>query len=157
MSETPTVAKTESGSVSYSWLRVVEGDRICDDKGEPIYEEFDFADKDYNITHFVIATPNISAHKLDDLKRILGRDADGYELDLGVSINCSLEGDKPKELKRWELGWDDYRRVSIDVYPKEFFESQPNAKDVFEQKIVPQIATWNEMNSPGYGFSKNKK
>ena len=152
MSEPLTTTKTEfEGLKAQPWLRVIESNSVCNDKGEPNFDGFDFTDKDYDCSHFVIATPNISRYELDDLKRILTRDASNCDLDMGVSISGSLEGEKGKEVDRWELGWDDMRRVSIDVYPKEFFESQPNTKEVFVQKIVPQIAKWVEMDSPSYG------
>lgn len=156
MSETGNVNQEQTPFNQHDWVRYFDGDHVCDEQGKLNFEDFDFTEKDYDTTHFVIIAPNVSAHQLErELKPVLSKDADQSELDLGVSIVGSLnEKGKEEEIGRWELGWDDYRRVSIDVFPKEFFDSDANAKDVLKDVILPKIASWNEMDKPDYGFSK---
>jgi hypothetical protein len=77
--------------------------------------------------------------KLDALKRDLRRDADGDSLDLSAIIYSSLKGTDSIVKARWELGWDDGDSVFVHIYPKEFFDSQPDAREIFDQKIVPSL------------------
>jgi hypothetical protein len=147
MSEAP-ITNMEAGKpTTPRWLRIIDSDSFSDNKGEPTFEKFDYTD---NLTHFVIATPNISQNNINDLKRICDRDANDHELDFGLSIKGPLEEEKVKQVKYFEFGWGN-RFILIEVYPKEFFDSQPNAEEVFQQKILPRVALLNETSSPDSG------
>jgi hypothetical protein len=119
-------------------VKVVDAAKIVDDKGDLIFNEFEFIQPGTFDENFILAVPNVSASDLDVLKKNLRRDADGANLDLRVSIYGSLEGSQGKETDHWEIGWDDGNRVFLDIYPKEFFQSS-GAKQAFEDQIVPDF------------------
>ena len=141
MSEKTSDIKSENNGFSTDpRIKFIEDAEIINDKGDLIFDEFSFIRPDTQDDHFIIATPNIPLVKLDDLKRNFRRDADGGNLDLSVSIHTSIDNTPDKGDGSWEMGWDDGDRVYVDIYPKEFFESQTNAREVFEQEIVPSFS-----------------
>lgn len=120
-----------------SRLRIIEGDKLTNDKGELIFDLYDLLQEAWPETRVIIATPNIPMAQLGTLKTELTRNANGDNLDLDAVIYTSLKGYTGREETRWGLGWDDGEQVFVHIYTKEFFDSAPNARQVFDDHIVP--------------------
>jgi hypothetical protein len=54
-------------------------------------------------------------------------------LDLSVLFMGIDENGEEDVLSRWELGWEDGKGQIVLVYPKEFFENNPDAIKIFTE------------------------
>lgn len=119
-------------------IRVVEGDSITGADGKLVFDLYELLVEGWS-SDVIIATPNIPLAKLASLKEELRHHANADSLDLDAIIYTSLADGEAVNTDRWKMGWDDGAQIFVRIYPKEFFGSASDAKDVFEQKIVPSI------------------
>jgi len=136
---TPVIVETE-GITKNPRLLIIEEPKITNESGDLIFDSYKFLQEAWSEGSVILATPNVPLSDLEPVKKAFSRDADGDNLDLTAAIYSSIDGgSSSKETDRWEIGWDDGTRVFVRVYPKEFFDSQPNAREIFDQKIVPSL------------------
>lgn len=134
--------ETKEGKEDYSThpnFKLIDGPEIADDKGELIFNSHEFIENHWKNHQFVIATPDIPSIMLGPLENDLRRIADIENHDLSALIYGSIEDEEEKVKDRWELGWDDGHYIAVHIFPKEFFDSQPDAREIFDQKIAPQL------------------
>ena len=121
-------------------ILIFEGAKLADEDGKLAFDEYALISGSWPNYKVVIATPNVPMSGLGLLKEALRQHANADSLDLEATISCSTkDGWKPVEKAHWSLGWDDGDYILVHIFPKEFFDSTPDALEVFNQKVLPWV------------------
>lgn len=112
----------------------VEATSIKDAEGHLCFNLYKLYEESWPSGRIILATPNIPIAQLEELQKQIRTLANAESLDLDVIIAMAIEDGKPKETKRWRLGWDDGTQIFMHLFPQEFFQL-PGAEGVYNQWV----------------------
>ena len=133
--------ENENRDVVAKHLKVIEENKITDCNGNLVFDAKTLIKGCWHLGEVIIVTPEIS---LSELKEPLIKELNLCAsnpmdpLDLKVITHIS-----PEEINKSSgLGIEYTHEMDVHLFPKEFFNSTPNAKEIFYKKFFPKIGVF---------------